>query len=608
VTITIDSKKYKNIKKDMIKIVTNSPMIASKISQGNVVIKEGTRKKVDRVDVCKQVRKGLNKQLELDDAMDIDAFEDDGEEFLDAITWEKLDSRLVRIARKEEIEYYRQMNVYSKVNRSVGVEKTGKAPIKVMWVDHNKGTKDKPEIRSRLVAKEIKTSYKPELFAATPPLEALKLLISITASSQGKNRCIMHNDVSRAYFHAPAVRNVFVEIIDEDFEDGDEDRCGWLNVSMYGTRDAASNWESKYQSVLIGMGFQIGKSNPCVFRHESKDIRTVVHGDDFTSEGELPQLRWMQKMLEEKFALKTKIMGSHPDLLKELQILNRTIRWESDGITYEADNKHAATVVKDLNLDHCKPANTPGDKMTGNGGVHGEDLSDSKLLSQGRATQFRSVAARCNYLASDRPDIQFATKEASRGMANPTEGDWAKLKRLARYLKTVPRMTQWFARQEMPKDVICFTDSDWAGCKRTRKSTSGGGIRLGDHLLKSWAKTQTPLATSSGEAELYAAVKGGAELLGMQSLAADLGVYVKARLKVDAKATIGMVHRTGLGKLRHVEVGNLWIQGAVKNGSIQVDKVLGSENVADLMTKHLDKATMDGLMARLPFERRAGGD
>jgi hypothetical protein len=75
-----------------------------------------------------------------------------------------------------------------------------------------------------------------------------------------------------------------------------------------------------------------------------------------------------------------------------------------------------------------------------------------------------------------------------------------------------------------------------------------------------------------------------------------------ARLKVDAKATIGMVHRLGLGKLRHVEVGNLWIQNAVKEKRIQVDKVLGSENIADLMTKHLDKTTMQGLMARLPFE------
>jgi hypothetical protein len=103
VTITIDPKKYKDTKKKFIKIVTNSPMIASKISQGNVVVQKGTRRKIDRVDVCQQVRKGLSRQMELDDAMDIDAFEDGDEEFFDGITGEKLDSRLVRIARKEEI-------------------------------------------------------------------------------------------------------------------------------------------------------------------------------------------------------------------------------------------------------------------------------------------------------------------------------------------------------------------------------------------------------------------------------------------------------------------------------------------------------------------------
>ena len=67
-----------------------------------------------------------------------------------------------------------------------------------------------------------------------------------------------------------------------------------------------------------------------------------------------------------------------------------------------------------------------------------------------------------------------------------------------------------------------------------------------------------------------------------------------------------MVHRLGLGKLRHVEAGNLCIQNAVKEKRIAFDKVLGSENIADLMTKHLDKTTMEGLMARLPFEVTGG--
>ena len=144
-------------------------------------------------------------------------------------------------ARKLEIHYFRQMKVYSKVPWRDAMDATGKPPIKVRWVDVSKGSKEMPEIRSRLVAKEIKRSEKPELFAGTPPLESLKLLLSVAASSGSAGTCIMHNDVSRAYFHAPAVREVFVELVSEDCEKGDEGMCGKLNLSMYGTRDAASN-------------------------------------------------------------------------------------------------------------------------------------------------------------------------------------------------------------------------------------------------------------------------------------------------------------------------------------------------------------------------------
>ena len=63
---------------------------------------------------------------------------------------------------------------------------------------------------------------------------------------------------------------------------------------------------------------------------------------------------------------------------------------------------------------------------------------------------------------------------------------------------------------------------------------------------------------------------------------------MSAELRVVAKATIGMLHRQGLGKMRHVEVGHLWIQQAVRTGRIILKKVFGTENIADLMTKYLD--------------------
>ena len=81
----------------------------------------------------------------------------------------------------------------------------------------------------------------PELYAASPSLEALQL---ITASSveKGTNRNVMVCGVSRAYFYAKAVRPVYVKLPEEDLLPGDEGKCGKLHMSMYGTRDAAQNW------------------------------------------------------------------------------------------------------------------------------------------------------------------------------------------------------------------------------------------------------------------------------------------------------------------------------------------------------------------------------
>ncbi len=76
-------------------------------------------------------------------------------------------------------------------------------------------------------------------------------------------------DVRRAYFHAPALKDVYVELPKEDWAPG---KCGKLNKSMYGTRDAAQNWEEEYTSVLVGIGFRRGKASPCVFSTKSETL------------------------------------------------------------------------------------------------------------------------------------------------------------------------------------------------------------------------------------------------------------------------------------------------------------------------------------------------
>jgi len=117
----------------------------------------------------------------------------------------------------------------------------GKAPISVRWIDVNKGDVTTPNYSSRHVARDINIRKREDLFAATPPLEALEMTLPMTATSN-KGEAIMINDVSRAFFHAKAKRPVFVQLAEEDRVAGQEHMCGRLNFSMHETSDAAQNW------------------------------------------------------------------------------------------------------------------------------------------------------------------------------------------------------------------------------------------------------------------------------------------------------------------------------------------------------------------------------
>ena len=117
-------------------------------------------------------------------------------------------------------------------------------------------------------------------------------------------------------------------------------------------------------------------------------------------------------------------------------------------------------------------------------------------------------------MAQDRTDVQFAVKELCRSMSNPTVGDWAALKRLGRYLVDKTRVRIKLPYQESPKKLVVWADTDYAGCRRTRKSTSGGIGMMGNHLIKGWSTTQAVIALSSGEAEYYGIVTGASVGLG----------------------------------------------------------------------------------------------
>ena len=128
-------------------------------------------------------------------------------------------------------------------------------------------------------------------------------------------------------------------------------------------------------------------------------------------------------------------------------------------------------------------------------------------------------------------------------MSAPTDVGLAALKRLVRFLVGCKHLVfrypwQWAGMLE------CYSDTDWAGCPKTRKSTRGGCLILGSHFIKTWSSTQPSITLSSGEAEYYGVVKAVGIAIGQQSLMKDLGIKVGVRVWTDSSAAVSICGRS----------------------------------------------------------------
>ena len=187
--------------------------------------------------------------------------------------------------------------MYVRIPSEVCLRETGKAPIKTGWAE------------------------------STPPLEAVKVVLSEIAAGDREGKVLALVDVRRAYLYAPARRKVFVELPPEYYQLGDEHMCGLLRYSLYGTRDAAQNWEEELASTLSGLGLTRGNACPCVWRGRIKgeDVVATVHDDDITIGGQRTAVESLIKMISKKYEIKKQVLAGDPDLEKSGRIFNRVI-------------------------------------------------------------------------------------------------------------------------------------------------------------------------------------------------------------------------------------------------------------------------------------------
>ena len=149
-----------------------------------------------------------------------------------------------------------------------------------------------------------------------------------------------------------------------------------------------------------------------------------------------------------------------------------------------------------------------------------------------------------------------------------------------------------------------MTDADWAGDVQTRKSTSGGCVLSGSHLLAHWSRTQQVIALSSAESELNAMCRGAQEGLALKHLCEELEEECALTLQTDSSAARGIIKRQGTGKVKHLSVRQLWVQQQVSLGNLEIDKVPRSANSADMLTHHWTRICGAEMLFKMGAERR----
>nr|GEZ43692.1 uncharacterized mitochondrial protein AtMg00810-like [Tanacetum cinerariifolium] len=196
-------------------------------------------------------------------------------------------------------------------------------------------------------------------------------------------------------------------------------------------------------------------------------------------------------------------------------VLNRVLQ-RPDGMFISQD-KYVQEILNKFDLGSVRTATTPYEAPKSKS----KNESDSPV----NVHLYRSVIGSLMYLTALRPDIMFAVSACSRNQVTHTTSNLKAVKKI-KYLKGQPKLGLWYPR-ESPFVLEAYSDSDYAGVNKDRKSTTGGCQFMGRRLISWQCKKQTIVATSSTEAEYVAAANCYGQVLWIKNQLLDYGIMVQ---------------------------------------------------------------------------------
>ncbi|WVZ98808.1 LOW QUALITY PROTEIN: hypothetical protein U9M48_044189 [Paspalum notatum var. saurae] len=252
--------------------------------------------------------------------------------------------------------------------------------------------------------------------------------------------------------------------------------------------------------------------------------------------------------------------------------------------------KYCRDLLKKFKMGDCKPISTP---MSTN--EHLDADVDGKPVDQ---STYRSMIGSLLYLTASRPDIMFSVCLCARFQAAPKESHLTAVKRILRYLKHTPSIGLWYP-EGAKLELLGYSDSDFAGYRVDRKSTSGGCHLLGRSLV-SWSKAKR-VALSTAEAEYIAAGACCAQILYMKQSLLDFGVVCGSVPLLCDNESAAKIAKNPVqhSRTKHIDIRHHFLRDHEAKGDITITGVRSEEQLADIFTKPLGEETFCRLRSEL---------
>ncbi|XP_033142750.1 uncharacterized mitochondrial protein AtMg00810-like [Brassica rapa] len=282
-----------------------------------------------------------------------------------------------------------------------------------------------------------------------------------------------------------------------------------LKKAIYGLKQAPRAWFDKFSTFLLEFVFQCSFPDPSMFIYHKDTyvIYLLLYVDDMilTGNNEILLTVLLEK-LNSVFRMK--------DIGSIHYFLGIQVHQCNDGL-FLNQSKYAQDLLVTAGMRDCSPIPTPlqmkPDKLPG----HDELFPETSY--------FRSLAGKLQYLTLTRPNLQFSVNYICQKMHQPSVSDFSILKRILRYVKGTFDMGISI-KGHTDSTLICYSDSDWAGCKDTRRSTGGLCTMLGTNVISWSAKRHDTVSKSSTEAEYRTMSAATSEIVWLQNLLKIMGL------------------------------------------------------------------------------------